>query len=306
MGMRYLVTGANGFIGSWLAKTLLNREACSSIILLDKNASELWSNEDKRVKICIADLSDVEYVSALMSKVDICIHCALGSGANPIEMLENDVRTTVNLLTEAGKYNHKKFVYFSSVNAIGRRKQTMNEETRCAPNSLYSAAKLASEAFIEAWSAQIKLSSLIIRPGYTFGTPVGEGGSGQRAADFYRIVQAAVSGEPIVVNENEGAQFVAVEDLCDFAVTAIESETISTEIVIVAGDEYVLWSDIAKTVMSMSSSRSTLIIEKSRFSLRPNLFDIRKSKSLGANGFAQHDRLNKYLRSLVRSAEMHV
>src|SRR5687767_4517273 len=126
--MKILITGAGGFIGSWLTRWVLENRQDVHLLLADRNKIPGTFPDASRAEAFQLDLLSFEDLRPLLVEADLCIHCALGWGATPIEHVRSDLALTAFILGEASKNNHRKFIYTSSVNALGVRAPHMDEE----------------------------------------------------------------------------------------------------------------------------------------------------------------------------------
>lgn len=106
-GRRVLVTGAGGFVGSWLAATLASRGAHVVCLQLDREKHsnlEVLGIRD-RVAVEFGDLVDLERIREVVHghEVDSCFHLAAQAivgiaNTSPLSAFESNVRGTWNLL----------------------------------------------------------------------------------------------------------------------------------------------------------------------------------------------------------------
>ena len=127
-GRRVLVTGAGGFVGSWLAAALADRGARVVCLQLRERHSniEVLGLKD-RVEVVYGDLVDIELMRCLVRdrEIDSCFHLAAQAlvglaNASPLSTFESNVRGTWNLLEacrEAGTV--ERIVVASSDKAYG-------------------------------------------------------------------------------------------------------------------------------------------------------------------------------------------
>lgn len=154
--MRYLVTGAGGFIGRGLVKRLLDSGA-RKVYGLDNffysDPSKLRSISDSRLVIIEEDLKSPAKLPAVLKDVDLVFHLA----ANPdvkSSSIETEVHfgdnllATYRLLEEMRKAGGGCVVFTSSSTVYGERRASAKEDDPCFPISVYGGMKLASENLI--------------------------------------------------------------------------------------------------------------------------------------------------------------
>lgn len=158
---RYLITGANGFIGGWLVETLFLQGAVDV-----KAGIRNWSSAARLgrfpVNIVLCNILDRAQIADTIHDVDIIIHCASGTE-------EGIVQGTQNMLDAAHRSGIKRFVYLSSAEIYGDQSETVDESfPYLESGSPYGRAKIEAEK--ACWSfGQKGLPLTIIRPSIVYG-----------------------------------------------------------------------------------------------------------------------------------------
>lgn len=173
--MRALVIGGAGFIGSNLCESLLKKRdhvACIDNLSngSKKNIDEMLVNDG--FVFYEGDATDKEFMNAVFSKEkpDIIFHLAANSdiqasALNPEVEYRNTYSTTFCILECMRNHNIKK-LFFASTSAVygDKRGIELKEDTPdLAPISYYGAAKLGSEALLQAYGYMNDMSTLIFR-----------------------------------------------------------------------------------------------------------------------------------------------
>ncbi|HIE41275.1 MAG TPA: NAD-dependent epimerase/dehydratase family protein [Candidatus Aenigmarchaeota archaeon] len=148
--MRVLVTGGAGFIGSYLSKTLAEKNEVFIFDNLSTGTIENLSNNIAFIKGDLRNLKDLEKIP----NVDIVFHLAAQvsvpySISNPKEDAEINIIGTINLLEWCKKEKVKKVIYISSAAVYGEPIYLpIDEKHPTNPISPYGISKLAAEKYV--------------------------------------------------------------------------------------------------------------------------------------------------------------
>ncbi|MCR4695277.1 MAG: NAD-dependent epimerase/dehydratase family protein [Pseudobutyrivibrio sp.] len=136
--MKYLVTGANGYIGQGVVRRMLDLGA--EVIATDFHTADV----DDRAKKIDADLFDLEDPYTYFDKPDVVIHLAWRDGfrhASENHMLDLPRHFEfVNKMCHAGI---RKMCVMGTMHEIGFMEGCIKEDSPCHPQSLYGIAKNA-------------------------------------------------------------------------------------------------------------------------------------------------------------------
>ncbi len=147
-GKTCLVTGASGFIGSFLCNELKRQGA--SVRALFHSDVEV----DKKSNY-ICKLGEEAIPDHIMQGVEIIFHLAgrahsLSDNSNQEQLyFKTNVQGTLDLLQAAKKENVNKFIFFSSVKAMGEECDTrLSESASPRPLTMYGRSKLEAEKLV--------------------------------------------------------------------------------------------------------------------------------------------------------------
>lgn len=204
---RILITGAAGFIGSNLSRSLL-QNGNYELIGLD-NFDDFYSREqkDKNLAPLIASADfkfvegDIRNMDDLLSlgDIDTIVHLAAKAGVrpsiqNPILYQEVNVAGTQNLLEFARKRNIRQFVFASSSSVYGINENVpWHEEEKLMPISPYASTKLSCEMLGHVYSHLYGIRFLALR----FFTVYGPAQRPDLA--IHKFFNSIVKGQPIPV-----------------------------------------------------------------------------------------------------------
>jgi UDP-glucuronate 4-epimerase len=203
--MKYLVTGAAGFIGSHLCQRLATEG--NEIIAID-NFSDYYDVSLKKLrvenlltplqlKVLSVDISDKNAIDELIvsSKPEVVINLAAQAGVRlPTDQIHKYVNSNLvgfsNVLQSTVSNKIPYFLYASSSSVYGDQAAIpyTESEQKLHPNSFYGATKLANELLTP---TLIKNSSTIAR-GLRFFTVYGPWGRPDMA--YFRMIANVVSG----------------------------------------------------------------------------------------------------------------
>lgn len=155
---KVLVTGAAGFIGSAVARKLVEQN--DEVYTIDNLSTGKRENIPDKVKYVIGNVYDKEKLAEFGNVAfDIIIHIAGQSSGevsfeNPGYDLSTNTLSTLMLLELALKQGCKKFIYASSMSVYGdAEKELVTEQTPAVPKSFYAVGKLASENYMRIFSS---------------------------------------------------------------------------------------------------------------------------------------------------------
>lgn len=173
---RVLVTGATGFIGRRLVKAL--REVGTKVLALSRG-SEAWGDEG--VASIAADLTEASAIENVCAGVDGVFHLAGYAHAGDA----NDERAagihrqltvggTFALLREACRAGVKRFVFVSSVKAMGEGSEDdcIDETAPALPASEYGRAKLEAEQLVLSCNRDHGMHACVLRLPLVYGPGV--------------------------------------------------------------------------------------------------------------------------------------
>jgi CDP-glucose 4,6-dehydratase len=207
-GHRVLVTGAGGFVGSWVTKHLLDRGADVTVILRDSPAVSNFSllSLEGRVNVVWGSISDLPLVQRTVNEYEIatCFHLAAQAivshtNASPLSTFESNIRGTWTVL-EACRLSGRRVgvVVASSDKAYGYQEQLpYREDTPLLGNNPYDASKACTDILSVCYSHSYDMPLAIARCANIYG-----GGD----LNFSRLIpgsfQSALRGEAPVIRSD--------------------------------------------------------------------------------------------------------
>ena len=258
-GLRILVTGAAGFIGSHLADRLA---AGNDLVLVDdfsigkrENLAEV--KDRPGVTIIEADITDRERMRELTDRVDVVFHLAISDLRTSLNhpWMSHDVNAggTLSVCLAARESGVKRFVYVSSSEVYGTAETVpMSEDHPLRPTTVYGASKLAGELYAQACQRTYGLPVIVVRPFNTYGPR--EPHEGMRAEVIPRFLLELKAGrEPVVFGDgSQTRDFTFVEETVTGLVAAGECDALVGDVVNVARGREVSIAEIARLLAELA------------------------------------------------------
>jgi UDP-glucose 4-epimerase len=233
-GKRVLITGGAGFIGTTLARRLVDDNEIVAVDNLHRDALTPTDLIDHpNLVFERGDILDADFVRDRGRGATHIVHCAAIAGVD--QVLESPVRTmrvdligTYNVLESANATRDtlERYVGFSTSEVFGTHAFNVGEAHVTTIGSVgearwtYAVAKLAAEHFARAYHDEFGLPIVSLRPFNVYG-PGQIGGGAIRA-----FIETALEGNDLVVR-GDGSQIRAwcyVDDMVDALLLALERE----------------------------------------------------------------------------------
>lgn len=213
---RLLLTGGAGFIGSQLARTLL--EAGIEPRVLDRLSvgGRREHLHGLPVELRRADVRDAVAVRTALRGCEALVHLAAESHVerslrDPAGFLRVNVEGTRVVLEEAARAGIERVLIMSTDEVLGSTApgQTLGVDAPLRPGNPYAASKAAAEALVHAWRQSFGLPAAILRAVNVFGPRQDP----EKAVPWW--AREALRGRPVPVQGDGSAErdWLHVEDL---------------------------------------------------------------------------------------------
>lgn len=234
--MNILITGGAGFIGSKIARSLIDRG--DHVVLID-NFNDYYDPKIKRDRVATilsdnkhtmyeGDIRDEKLVSEIFEKekIEKVVHLAAMAGVrssllNPRLYVDVNVMGTLNLLENARKVGVKNFVFASSSSVYGNNTKTPFAESDLVdhPISPYAATKRATELLAYTYSHLYKMPTTALR----FFTVYGPWGRPDMA--LFLFTKNIIEGKPIdIYNYGKMSRnFTYIDDIVSGTITTLDA-----------------------------------------------------------------------------------
>lgn len=179
--MKILITGATGFIGSRLTNKLIKSGLEVSCITRKASSERVKGLKNLGAKIYHGNIMDEKSLKNLPTDIDVVYHLAAlldHTFSSYAPYFQTNVKGTKNLVERFLDSNVKKFVFTSSIAAIGLVKTEtglVDEGVECNPTTLYGRSKYEAEKLLFRYFNDFKFPIVILRPPTVYG-PGGKDG----------------------------------------------------------------------------------------------------------------------------------
>jgi len=252
--MKCIIFGGAGFIGSYLAKSLLLQGG--EVTVFDslytgkmENIAECKSSPD--FKFIKADMRNLDEVKKAVAGHDIIYHLAAnadirGGMENTFLDFEYNAITAYNALEAMRKSDVNKIVFTSSSAVYGESGVFPTPESfgPLRPTSLYGASKLAAEGYISAFCEDFGMQSWIFR----FVNIVGSTNNHGVIGDFIRKLRADGKKLVILGNGRQRKSCLHISDCLSGMAAGINAGREKTNIYNIGNHDYVNVDAIADEV----------------------------------------------------------
>lgn len=214
-----LITGVNGFIGSWLADRLADLNA--RVVGISRSGTSSWDH-DGQIEIVRGTIDDADFLYRTIRdhKIDAVFHLAAqplvtAAEEGPVETFDTNIRGTWNLL-EACRRNQRsvsRIVVASSEQTYGKAVvESLDESSPLGATSPYAVSKICADLIARSYFATFQLPVCIARYGNVYGG---------RDLNFDRIIPGTIRSlhaeqQPVIRSDGKAVRdYLAVHDLVD-------------------------------------------------------------------------------------------
>lgn len=257
------MTGANGFVGSWIVKSLLEKKAKVTVLIRDLTSKSnlKYMNVSDKVNVILGTLSDQTLIDRIMNEyeVDTCFHLAAqaivgAANRSPLPTFESNIRVTWNIL-EACRNNHVKIVVASSDKAYGPADTLPYEEDhRLNARYPYDVSKACAEMVCRAFWSTFDLPVVVARCSNIYG-----GGDFNLSRIIPGTISALLLGEEIIIRSDGAAvrDYLYVDDAVDaYTLLAERAEDLRGEIFNFGSGDPIGVLDLTKQIIKIFGKNS--------------------------------------------------
>ena len=284
---KVLVTGADGFIGSHLTESLLEKGYDVKAFTM-YNSFNTWGWLDTlpkekldQIEIFSGDVRDPNGVREAMKGVDGVFHLAAliaipFSYHSPDSYVDTNIKGTLNVLQAARELKTERIMVTSTSEVYGTAQYVpIDEKHPFQGQSPYSATKIGADRLAESFYRSFNLPVSIVRPFNTYGPR-----QSARAVIPTIITQLLAGKSEIQLGSlTPTRDFNFVKDTAAGFIAIAESDKTIGEEINIATQQEISIGDLAQEIIRQINPNAKIICDEQR--LRPEKSEV--NRLLGAN-----------------------
>jgi UDP-glucose 4-epimerase len=258
MGQSVVVAGASGFVGKALCRQLLERgNAVVGLVrrpgTLPSGVQEWLLNADAFQGV--GEKWPTPLQCDTVVQLAARVHMMDDACSDPLAAYRQvNVEGTMRLAQAAHRVGARRFVFISSVKAVGERSygRPISERDQPVPPDAYGVSKLEAERALLAFGRETGMEIVVVRPPLVYGPGV--------RANFLSLMRAIDKGIPLPIGAITAQRsIVYVENLADAIVHCVNAPTAAGQIFNVADERDVAVSELASMLAEQLNAPRRLL-----------------------------------------------
>ena len=221
MKKQILVTGAGGFIGSYLLQEIVENSEYEAVIII-KDSSDIFRIKDmiSKCRIYSAQKSDLESIfmqNSIYGIVHLATYYKKTHNSDDIEeMIASNITFPTKLIELAAKYKSRFFINTGTFFEYSMFSNPMNESTPVMPYNLYASTKTGFDSILKYYAKNSALNILTLKLAAPFGY-----NDNQKLVPF--LINSLLENQEVILEKGEQEwDFIYVKDVVSAFLKAIK------------------------------------------------------------------------------------
>lgn len=250
------ITGAGGFIGSNLTEELVVHGYKVRVLLKNGESEKNIKHLVKKIEVVRGNLLDKSSLIKACKGISVVFHLAAKADMDkdiykPYYVI--NVKGTQNLV-EACSNNLKKFVFYSSILAVGLPNTSilLTEDYQGVPKHSYGRSKKEAEDYLISLYQNKKFPVTILRPTTVYGP--------RETAVQYFLFKMIQEGKFFMIGKGDNLMaYVYVKNLVDATIEAAKSKKTDGQIYFINDAKPYEYKDVANTIYTVLNKKLSKI-----------------------------------------------
>jgi len=261
--MRFLITGAAGFLGSALANALIT--AGHSVRAVDDLSTGSPEKLSKEVSFTRGDVNDRPKLWTLLQDIDCVYHLAARvvvpeSVLYPREYNHVNVGGTVTLMEAIRDVGVKRVIFTSSGAIYGNQPaQPVREDCTPNPKSPYAVSKLAAEYYTHTIGSLWDIETVCLRIFNAYG-PNQQLPPTHPPVIPYFLKQAHENATIVIHGDgNQTRDYIYIDDVVEGMISAATASSVDRSTINLGSGRETSVSEIARLVIALTGNRPEIV-----------------------------------------------
>jgi len=269
-----LITGGTGFLGSYLAKRIVNQVDSITIVTLNirqKTSLKSLNLNTSKINLVPGDIRDFNFIKLLFNEYEFDTVFHLGALSevkkcqpNPKLAFETNIMGTVNILEAARRYKVKAIAVSSSDKAYGSGEVPYVENYGMEGKGIYEVSKSCTDLIARSYYTNYNLPVVVTRCSNLYGSS---------DMNMSRIIPNTIrlalqEKSPLIWKGSELStrEFLYVEDAVDAYLNLVKNITVTAgEAFNIGSNEIISIKDLVEMILSKINNNLSIEYKSKNF-----------------------------------------
>ena len=256
---KIFVTGASGFIGHSLCKTLSNS---NFFVRGSVRSDDLFLTNNQIEYVSVGNINHQTYWKDVLNGIDCIIHCAgrahrMNENKNSNKYFLMNTESTKNLAEQAAEMGVKRLIFLSSIKVNGEFTNKIGSNHKFYFNDIpnakddYAKSKLEAEKILFEISSRLGLEVVVIRLPLIYGNNV--------KGNLARLIKIIRKNIPLPLSKVENQRsMIGIDNLIDLLICCIDHPKANRKTFLASDGKDLSTPDLIKLIASSMGKKANL------------------------------------------------